>query len=817
MSNAPIINAVRRRRRPEEDPVPLDPVAIALLDETEVDSLRRRGRRSPPFSSSASAVTQPHYRRAADTYAEAPDGTVQIWNGVDKPLRFDAAIGTTENVGVLAPTSAITLDGNGNGPIVGTFTAYLRFVDRSGNFSSLSQISNEYTPETSVGTVTDASYTSPIVITTSASHGLSTGQIVKVDGVFGNSAANGIWQVIVLTSTTFGLYAGGGVASEATGTYVNGGTVTTGVAQLKYFNVATPTESKVVRRQILRNKDGDTSVYYVDIDTTDLTSSTFASSADDVSLVDAVPLEDDNGQDMVDKSLPLTSKKLVAHCLGRMFSSGNEPYSEGAAIVTSGSTTVTGIGTEWGPLTFVGRYFEVQGGSKRYVIENITSQTSLTLTEAYAGSTDPYAYYTISNGPDERRTLYWTPAGQPEAWPVGASVGLAEDPGAGEITALVPLRSWLYVGCENRLYRFSFVNDPLYDGEIVPAGYRGLVNNRVWVKIDDMMYGLDTVGFYQFAGNDLVDISTPGVCDLFRNRPTGPYRINWSAKRNFHAVYDPGESTIRWFVCFGNSYAPQWAVCYQIRIKRWWLEEYPFPIGASCLGRMNGKPQVFLGGDAKRILALHKYSLDAVDPTVGTVNGTVTTSGYDWIADSAASFQTGLAGQEAQIISGTGKGQRRRIVSQSGTTLNMNTPWSIRPDTTSGYQIGGITWRWKSGWLRYIEGPNEMQRAIELNFSPTSVAAGMLLRIYEDLSKTPKTWETTQTLDDGNGIAHLATDPAGDLSIDSTRDGGIVTQRMPNMREYNTRAPLYMAVELGGVSNAEPMSILSVEMDDIGR
>lgn len=816
-----IVNWRRRRRESVLEPSADELLLLAEIenDATAVrghDQARRFGR-APPFTFPSVPVTQAHYRRAADTYVEAPDGTVQIWNGIDKPQRFDPSLGSLENVGVIAPTSAIDLNGNGVGPIVGTFFAYTRFVDRSGNLSSLSPISNVFTPKTFVGTITNVTNASPMVVTIASTASLGTGQIVKISGVYGNAAANGIWKIIVLSATTFSLYAGGGVASIASGTYNSGGTVTSGVSSLIYANVPTPTEAKVTRRQILRNKDGDTSVFYIDIDTTDLTSSSFTSQTDDADLVTEVPLTDDNAQTLVDKSLPLTSKKLIAQCLGRMFASGNEPYSEGAVVLTSGSAAVTGIGTEWGPITLKGRFFEVAGGSKRYTIDSVASTTSLTLTEAYAGSTDPYAYYTISSGPAERRTLYWTPPSQPEAWPRTNSLALAEDPNAGEITALVPLRSWLYPVTENRLYRFSYVDDPLFDGEVVPAGNRGLVNNRVWVKVDFMMYGMDTLGFYQFAGNDLNDISTPAVQDLFRNRQAGPYRINWTAKRNFHAVYDPGEGTIRWFVCLGSAYAPYHAVCYQIRLRRWWLEEYPFPIGAACIGRLNGKPQVYLGTDAKRIMALHQSTLDAVDAGNGTVRGTVTSSGVDWIVDSAASFQSGLAGQEVQLIGGRGKGQRRRIASQATTRLTMTQPWTTAPDTTTSYQIGGVTWRWRSAWLSFIDGPGEMQREISIQFSTTNAASQMHLRIYEDTFAAAQAWVTSGSLADGNGINHLADDPTGDLAIDTTKVSGYVKQRFTGMREYQTDAPRFVAVDLGGVTNADPVRVLQVSLGEVAR
>lgn len=68
--------------------------------------------------------------------------------------------------------------------------------------------------------ITGATNASPIVITTGAAHGLTTGMSVVIASVGGNTAANGLRRVKVLTSTTFSLD-----ASTGNGAYTSGGTV----------------------------------------------------------------------------------------------------------------------------------------------------------------------------------------------------------------------------------------------------------------------------------------------------------------------------------------------------------------------------------------------------------------------------------------------------------------------------------------------------------------------------------------------------------------------------------------------------------------
>lgn len=72
---------------------------------------------------------------------------------------------------------------------------------------------------------TGTAYTNatPIVVTTSAPHGLSTGASVTITGVGGNTAANGSWAITVTDATHFSLD-----SSVGNGAYTSGGTIQTG-------------------------------------------------------------------------------------------------------------------------------------------------------------------------------------------------------------------------------------------------------------------------------------------------------------------------------------------------------------------------------------------------------------------------------------------------------------------------------------------------------------------------------------------------------------------------------------------------------------
>ena len=76
---------------------------------------------------------------------------------------------------------------------------------------------------------------SPIVITTTATHNLATGDIVIIDGVEGNTAADGTWQVTYVDALNFNLDGSTGV-----GNYTTGGTVTRDLVVAKRSADTTP-------------------------------------------------------------------------------------------------------------------------------------------------------------------------------------------------------------------------------------------------------------------------------------------------------------------------------------------------------------------------------------------------------------------------------------------------------------------------------------------------------------------------------------------------------------------------------------------------
>lgn len=577
-------------------------------------------------------------------------------------------------------------------------------------------------------------------------------------------------------------------------------------ATITYSNVPVPSDAKVVRRQILRNTDGQERTFYVDIDTDDIASTTLSSSRtdSDLSAQEAVPLLDSDGNLFANRhGLPPNHKPFIAFHLTRMWAAGEVSYSEGSCEVTNGSATVTGRSTEWTE-EMAGRQLHVAGATKAYEVDSVdeVAQT-LVLTETYADGSDAFAAYAIRPFPAEQNLLYFSEANLPESWPATNALDLPED--GDQVTGLMPKDSFLYVLKTRHVYRVTAQSDPANDAYIFLACPRGCVNDRSWVVADEVAYLLDEGGVYAFDGSDSArNVSTP-VQTFFRQTGTGA-RINWRAQRFFHASHSPGEETIRFFVTLTGEYLPRHALCYAYRLDRWWLEEYPTRVGCSAIGR-RGRPTggwqlgvetPFLGGPGGSVFALAGAALDGVPAGNTTARGTVTAAGPCSLTDERAAFGA-LAGTPVAIAEGRGRRQVRLVVSNTATTLNLDRPWLVKPDATSVYQVGGVPYSFKTHRLRMAPAESRDGSAVEITFPPLPGQTARL-SVSHDYGPASAKGMTRQ------GVYASDTRNETDTLIDLGAEQGSVLQQFPRHREGATGGPRFVTVGLAGVSGEPRVS-----------
>lgn len=749
-----------------------------------------------------------------NTFCETPEGNVLIADGWGPVLAWNGFDGQAKKAGVPAPTAAPGMTFSGSGKMLGQYRAFVRWLDSDGFPSNLTPISAaETTASSKSGLVTGATSTSPIALKI-VGHTLTTGSRIKVLGVGGQRGADGTWDITVIDADHVFLQ-----GSFSNGVYNGGGTWISGAGTVTYTGLEQPQDPRVKRRQILRNTDGQQGVFYVDIDTADLTSPSLSSTKDDDQLQTsiAVPLLDDNGAILANlHGEPPNNKPYIAYHQNRVFLAGDVNYTEGAVKATFGSATVTGIGTEWRPEA-AGRFIYIVGADKPYTILSVQDASTLTLTAPYKGSTLPYALYAIRSAQADQRTVWYSDSTHTQGFSPIAAFALAED--GDEITGLLSYDSFIFVLEYRHVYKFTYQNNPQTDGALFRSSDRGCINQRCAVLAKGGVYMLDAKGVHLFGrtpsreGDDS-DISAP-IQTMFRPEIPGP-KINFDAARFFHGCLDQSIDAIRWFVAMSGTYLPRHAICYQYLLDRWWIEEYPQPIGCSFTGRIyrrapletwgTGRLQTFYGGTGRRVFAHATSPLDGLAPRT-VYQAPCTNAGYNWL-QTPASLPAGV-GYPVVITAGRGEGQRRIVTKISSGKVYVRDPWRIRPDSTSTLQFGGVQWSWKSGWLRWVEEESTNPRNVEVAVKPSVVPDTITLRRYTDRSEVPDNCALDRYED---GVTCKAGDPNILLSVPDL-PGGFSQALMFQGKQGYTRGPQVVSLGLSGVGGIDQTNVYQINLD----
>jgi hypothetical protein len=741
-----------------------------------------------------------------NSYAETPGGLILVANGIDPMARWDGLTGLADTAGVVPPATAPKLGGIGVGTITGRRAAFVRFLDRYGNPSDLSPVSNEvdFGRDQLIEGIDRDPATGRTVVR-SVGHGLKTGEVVVIEEVEGAPQANGTWAVTRLDADRFRI----DLTLPGVARHTRGGRWVWGVQSVVYGDVPVPSEPKVVRRQILRNLDGNADAFYVDIDTDDLASTVFVSTKDDEALATglAVPLFAADERPMASRHAPPPSHKaVIAAHLGRIFAAGDAAYTRGNCEPLSGRREIKGIGTAW-RRSFRGRLIYMAGARQAYEIASVDEATqTITTTEVVRDALGPFARYSIRPPAAERRLVYFTEPALPESWPAWNAIPMPED--SDEITGLMVMGSFLYILERRHIYKLTVQDDPARDGFVFPSTRRGCVNNRCHVQVEDAAYLLDEVGIHRFDGQDATPVSTP-IQNVFQQAGYGGLQVNWQADtRYWHAAHDPMRDTIRWFAAMTGHQYPRHAICYDYRRERFWIEAYPFAVTSSTVATI-GFRRSLAGSEARRVLCLGEGSTEVVNEGHG-LRGTVTSSGPLSLTDAAASFPAGLAGAPVSIASGKGVGQQRKIVANTATTLTVDRPWLERPDASSVYQVGGIDWTWRSGWFRYVDQEADNRRDVEIVFQPTRSPSSMSVRLYYDHGAEPRAWARTIEQD---GVATEEGRP--EITVDLAHRSGFAAQRITGHRDPMAHGDRFVSVELAGVQAGEPHRIYQVTINGV--
>jgi hypothetical protein len=751
------------------------------------------------------------------TYAGTPAGLVLAANGIDPVVCYDPLTGQADMAGLVAPATAPVLGSSGTGTITGLRYAFARFLDADGNPSNLSPAGGPIScgrDQLLDGITLNA--TTGLVTIQSRNHGLTTNSSVVLQGI-SQLPLNGQRSVTVTSPDHFTLQG----VTLTQGQWLGAGSFVRGVASLTYTAIPVPSpQGRTVSVQLLRNLEGSGDVFYVDVTVpVGTTTASSTRSDEDLAQQEAVVIRTPEGTPLALRySPPPSNRPYIVNYLGRIFAAGDMTYYAGCISVITGSRTVQGIGTQW-TASIVGRRLFVKGASRSYGIAALDVENQvMTLEQPYTGISRPFTSYLIRSSPADRKMIQWSEVDNPAAWPPWNALAIPED--NDEITGLFVRGTYLFIAEQRHLWRFQFTGDPATGGHLFLAAERGVFNQRLIAQTDVGAFLLDESGIYTFDGSNPEPVSEL-VQVIFHDDNLAPtYQIDWTADTTlWHASVEPVRTTVRWFLNLKGIEGLTCCLAYDYRLKHWWWEQYPVSITSSCTGILKetehagipaGRRRALVGADARGVLVLGEGALDFVDSSGGVLRGSVTAATSVSITDTAAAFSGALAGAPLTIVSGTGAGQTRIISSVSGSTLQVVQSWDVTPDITSIYQVGGISWQWRSGWWDAELQEQNTVRDLTLSFEPLSAPTQLAVQLLRDHALEAEPWAADTRQDD---VSTYAGRPEiwFELSVPGPLPGWRIFRQADHGEEY-AYDDRFVQVFMSGVTNDEVVRLYRLSL-----
>ncbi len=569
------------------------------------------------------------------------------------------------------------------------------------------------------------------------------------------------------------------------------------VEQLNYTNIPISPDSRVTKRQIFRNTNGQLTTFYLDLELNNNTATTGSSTRGDNDLAQqtALPIVNADGSLNANRFDPPPYDKavVVAH-QDRYYYFGDVEISQGHVELTSGVATCELVGPTV-TSAFVGRVLDA--GGKSITITGTSGSDHIVLASAWPGPTDKLADYVIRLSDKRRETIQYTAPGEPESAPEEWTFRPIED--GDRLTGGFDLNSYLYFTKRRHIYNYSTWRDPARDAGMFLRANRGALNHRCAVNVEGNVYLMDREGIYLFDGSQAQQISGP-VQDFFRDG-----HVNFDRQDEFHMSYYPEEEVVRAFVVLGGHRFPRHAFCFHYRLGAWWVEEYPFDVTSSMHAELGGRVHQIAGLSGERIVVLSDAPLDG--DLQGTTRGTVSAATADTVT--VDSQPSGVAGWPLHIVDGRGRGQSRVVVEQSGTRLTVDRPWDVLPDATSTWQVGGVPWRVRFGWFRYVPQDGEYQRRqVTLVWQKLSRPSVLWLRRYEDFDEEPIREAVNVRYHDGTESKAGDEEVAIDLSS-RAMDYVRFTEKLVD----RIRSGRHVLVELAGVQEGEEVRLAELLLD----
>jgi hypothetical protein len=485
-------------------------------------------------------------------------------------------------------------------------------------------------------------------------------------------------------------------------------------------------------------------------------------------------------------------------------------------LTTDGDNTVAGSGTAW-PSDFKGRYLAAVDETRLHKITAVGSATAMTL-ERSATSSAAQDSYAVIPSPDEFQKIYFSEVDEPESVVPTVNCIIQDNTAdADRNTAIAPMGAALFVYQSRHLYKVTFAKQPQIQANPTLVATRGCVNQRCWKQYEGDLYALDQNGAWRYSVGGGWEPISPNIQDIFRDGD-----LDWSKSRWWWCELNAEEETIRWFVNYVDSgYAkPNRALCYHLRYKAWWTEQYAHELSGGCAIPMSGRMRLLRGGQNEQIYLSAEGTRDGT-----TTTATHTATGGTTTTATGSSLGSTINASIA-FLSGSNKGLARRITVNNGSTITFTPALTNAVASGDRFTVGGIPWSMRTGLLPFPDSHDvekaelAIQRGLRLVYEPTSDTQTLDVRLYRDHATTPSTNQIATNHGMGITTSAGSSDAVLDVSASRSslgRDSGtkwlaIEEGRLDPATSHNRWA----AWELRGVQIGDRIEIYEIEALGVG-
>lgn len=183
------------------------------------------------------------------------------------------------------------------------------------------------------------------------------------------------------------------------------------------------------------------------------------------------------------------------------------------------------------------------------------------------------------------------------------------------------------------------------------------------------------------------------------------------AMADIRAHYSETERIIRWAVPVIGSTRKRLVIKYHVDLKCWLPPDTGLEYGSfTSYTTTTGLLGTYMGDHWGRVYEIGSTDRDGVPAASAGATAVgpmpVTSGTANTVTCAAAAFYTtgsGLTGMSVAVVSSGGAWQWRRIASNTGTVITLDTtndnPWTNIPDASYLLIVAGIRWYWTTPWL----------------------------------------------------------------------------------------------------------------------